>query len=105
MLVLSFDVYNITLIQEQQDVEHNLKIIDQPSSKAMSCTFIRLIALAIISAAALLIFIITGWVFYYHPNQNHLRLSRKTSIRANCCHRIKQVFTFRVIFTPQITLL
>jgi hypothetical protein len=53
-------------------VEHNLKIIDQPSTKAMSYIFIRLIAIAIMSAAALLIFITTGWIFYNRLNQNHL---------------------------------
>jgi Leucine-rich repeat (LRR) protein len=73
---VSCDVYNITLIQEQQDVEHNLKIIDQPSSKAMSgiskASSIRFLALIVMSAAALLIFITTGWVFYFHPHQNHI---------------------------------
>ena len=63
------------MIQEQQDVEHNLKI-DQPSSKAMSgiskASIIRLIALKMVSVAALLIFITTGWVFYYHHHHHQL---------------------------------
>ena len=62
------------MIQEQQDVEHNLKIIDQPSSKAMSCiskaSIIRLIALTIMSVAALIIFITTGWVLNYHHHHH-----------------------------------
>jgi hypothetical protein len=64
------------MILEQQDVEHNLKIIDQHSSKAMSgiskASIIRLLVLIMMSVAALFIFIMTGCVFYDHPHQNHL---------------------------------
>jgi hypothetical protein len=58
------------MMQEQHDVEHNLKIIDQPSFKALTgiskASSIRLLALTIMLVAALFIYITSGMTFYNH---------------------------------------
>jgi Leucine-rich repeat (LRR) protein len=90
------------MIQEQQDVEHNLKI-NQPSSKAMSCiskaSSIHLIALKMVSVAALLIFITTGMVFYNHHHRQLIGKSINKDLQSTTTTDLTTSFGPMVIST------